>query len=271
MRIFLALSVAVIFNTFLHSQCIEKNIAFGIDENLEYTVSYNWGKLWFDAGKATFKVKTNIYKGKTVYHFLATGTSNPSYDWFFKVNDTNQAYVDTSTLKILWAGRTSSEGGFKVFENYVFDYSVNKILSTTFTSKKPKRNDSIPMIAGLSDVLSSVYFARNIDFSKYKPNDKIPFWMITVAKTYPLYIRYLGKETITTRDGRIFNCLKFSAKLVDGTMFKGGEDLFAWVTDDVNHIAVQVDAKILIGSIKAILVKVDNPRVPLSFTQVKEK
>jgi len=41
---------------------------------------------------------------------------------------------------------------------------------------------------------------------------------------------------------------------VAGTIFKGGEDLVVWVTDDNYRIPVLVEAKILVGSVKAVLV-----------------
>ena len=46
---------------------------------------------------------------------------------------------------------------------------------------------------------SSVYYARNIDFAKYKVGDKIPFSMFLDNEVYDLYIRYLGKETVKTK------------------------------------------------------------------------
>ena len=42
--------------------------------------------------------------------------------------------------------------------------------------------------------------------------------------------------------------------LVKGTIFKGGEDLLVWVTDDNKRVPVLVEAKILVGSVKAILI-----------------
>ncbi|NJK87753.1 MAG: DUF3108 domain-containing protein [Bacteroidales bacterium] len=68
-----------------------------------------------------------------------------------------------------------------------------------------------------------------------------------------MFIRYLGKETIETKEGIKYNCIKFSSLLVEGTIFKGGEDLIVWVTDDKNRVPVLVQAKILVGSVKAYL------------------
>ena len=51
------------------------------------------------------------------------------------------------------------------------------------------------------DVLSAIFFARNIDFSKYNPGDKIPFNMFLDDKVYNLYIKYIGKERVKDQNG----------------------------------------------------------------------
>ena len=77
--------------------------------------------------------------------------------------------------------------------------------------------------------------------------------MILDSEAYHLYIRYLGKEEVTTRDKKKYKCIKFAIQLVDGTIFKGDEDAIIWVTDDENKVPVIVEAQILVGSVKAIL------------------
>ncbi|MFW1485205.1 DUF3108 domain-containing protein, partial [Vibrio parahaemolyticus] len=59
----------------------------------------------------------------------------------------------------------------------------------------------------IQDVLSAIYYARNIDFTKYQIEDKIPFTMYLDNEIYNLYIKYLGKETIKTKYGK-FNAIK---------------------------------------------------------------
>ena len=87
--------------------------------------------------------------------------------------------------------------------------------------------------------------------------------MILDGKTYNLYIRYKGKEIIKNREGRRFRCLKFSPLLVEGTIFASGEDMTVWVTDDKNRIPIIVEAKILIGSVKAMFIKAKGLRHPM--------
>ena len=59
------------------------------------------------------------------------------------------------------------------------------------------------------------------------------------------------------RSGKEYLCYKFSALLVEGTIFSGGEDMVVWITADANRVPVMVEAKILIGSIKAYLTGYD--------------
>jgi hypothetical protein len=246
------------YSTVINGQYSSKNYSFSDNEKIVYDVAYNWQFVWVSAGEVSFTVKNATYRGKPVYHFEGYGTSYKSYDWFYKVRDHFESFADTSTLLPIWAGRKSNEGGYQVFEDYTYDYSQKKLLSVSSTSNRPLRNDTLNLSFNIYDLVTAIYYTRNIDFSKYKINDKIPVWVVSVGKAYPLYIRYLGKEVLKTHDKKKYNCLKFSAKLIDGTVFKGGEDLFVWVTDDANHIAIQVEAKILVGSIKATVKRMEN-------------
>ncbi|MFX6118646.1 DUF3108 domain-containing protein, partial [Acinetobacter baumannii] len=85
----------------------------------------------------------------------------------------------------------------------------------------------------IQDVLSSIYYARNINFDKYKAEDKIPFDMFLDNEVYHLYIKYLGKETVKTKYGK-FRAIKFKPLLIKGTIFEGGEKMTVWVSDDPN-------------------------------------
>ena len=131
-----------------------------------------------------------------------------------------------------------------------------QVIIFTFTenSNKPFLKDTLALPACTFDVISLSYYARNLDFEGLEVNDTIPVSVIIDNELFNLYIRYLGKELMKTKDGSRYNCIKFSALLVEGTIFKGGEDLFVWVTDDKNRIPVLVEAKILVGSVKALLI-----------------
>ncbi len=70
---------------------------------------------------------------------MPTAAAIASYDWFFKVRDSFQAYLDKETLQPLWHLRNTSEGNFNTYEEYHFDYGKNLIYSATQNTKKPYR------------------------------------------------------------------------------------------------------------------------------------
>jgi hypothetical protein len=249
----------------LSAQCKPQLWSFQAGEELYYDIVYNWGFIWVDAGKVEFKAKKEMLDGREVFHFSGTGTSLPKHDWFFKVRDYFHSWAEISDLKPVKHIRNTSEGKYKADEKYSFDYSKQKIYSDVYTSKKPRKQDSLKLTPCLFDVMTAVYYARTFDLDNYKVNQKIPLSMIIDNEIYNLYGRFLGSETIKTREKKNINCLKFSIKLIEGTMFKGGEDLHVWISDDVNRVPILIEAEVLVGSVKAFLKDTRNLLSPTKY------
>ncbi len=265
------ITVLVIIGLSVKSQTIISQFpVFQPGERITYSAVYNWGFIWLKAGTVEFKVTKTNYKDNEAYHLNAFGTSIPSYDWLFKVRDYFQSYVRTDNLAPLYFDRNTYEGGYSVHNQFTFNYKDSLIYTQTQNSNKPYSEDTLEMQKDMYDVISGVYYVRNLDFDKYEINDTIPVRLIIDNEIFDLYIRYLGKEVLKTHDKRKFNTIKFSALLVEGTIFKGGEDLYVWVSDDLNRIPILVEAKILIGSVKATLVGIENQKFPLSSEIVQE-
>ena len=234
--------------------CGLRNTAFNAGESITFNVYYSVIGIYINAGTAIFAASLEKLNDKPVYHVIGTGNSNSKYDWIFKVRDRYETYFDTSSMKPLKFIRNVDEGGYKKTENVTFDRQNNTATSTKGTYKVPNC---------VQDVLSAVYYARNINFSKYKLEDKIPFTMFLDNEVYNLYIRYLGKEVVKTRYGK-FNAIKFSPLLVKGTIFEGGEKMTVWVSDDPNHLPLRIESPITVGSIKVDMMQYRNLRYPLS-------
>jgi hypothetical protein len=250
------ISILTVLNSV--SQCFKKNSAFTDGEIIKYQAYYNWGFIWMNAGYVEFKVLPEKYLNREVYYLDSYGASHKSYDWLFKVRDRYQTYLDKETLRPLWFNRQNYEGGFEVKNEYFFDPPKNQLYAFTVTSNRPFKKDTLKINDCSFDIISLVYYCRNLDFSGLQIRDSLPVTAIIDNGVYNLYIRYLGKEDVETKAGIRYHCIKFSAMLVEGTIFKGGENLYVWVTDDKNRIPVRVDAKILIGSVKAYLESAEN-------------
>lgn len=234
--------------------CGIKNTSFKEGERLVFKVYYNMGAIWVGAGYATFNTTLEDLNGRKVYHVVGDGKTMKSYEWFYKVRDKYETYIDVETMLPAKFIRNVDEGGFKIYNNVTFNQNIGQAISTKGVYKVPKC---------IQDVLSAIYYARNIDYSKYTPGDKIPFSMFLDDQVYNLYIRYIGKERVTTKYGT-FNAIKISPLLIEGTIFKGGEKMMVWVSDDANRIPVRVDSPILVGSIKVDLVGYDKLRNPFT-------
>ncbi len=248
----------------IKAQCFEKNVTFKSGENISFNVAYNWGLIWVDAGSVSFTIDSIFKNGQHIYHLKSWGKTYKTYDWLFKVRDYFDSYVDANTLKPIEFKRDNYEGGFIIKNEYKFDYTSNKIFSFTENTKQACKKDTLNLPDCTYDILTATYAARNIDFSMYKTGDTIPLRMIIDNEIFDLYIRYHGKEIVENIDGQKYNCIKFTALLVEGAIFSGGEDLTVWATDDKNKIPVIVSAKILVGYVKAYLTSAKNLRYKIT-------
>jgi len=234
--------------------CDIRNSAFNAGEQITLKVFYTVVGAYFGAGEATFNTTLEKVNGKPVYHIIGDGKSYPFYDNFFKVRDKYETYIDTATLQPYRFIRNVYEGGYKKYENVTFNKATNSAVTNQGVYKVPEC---------VQDVLSAVYYSRNIDFNKLKVNDKINFSMFLDNEVYEMYIRYLGKETIKTKYGK-FHTIKFKPLLIKGTMFEGGEKMTVWVSDDRNHIPVRIESPISVGSVKIDMISYRNLRYPLT-------
>ncbi|HEY4934954.1 MAG TPA: DUF3108 domain-containing protein [Puia sp.] len=234
--------------------CGIPNHAFQANESITYRVYYTLAGVYIAAGEATFTCVLEDLNGKAVYHVTGEGKTFSFYDNFFRVRDRYETFIDTSNLQPLKFIRNVNEGTYKKYENISFNKTANTAITNSGVFKTPEC---------IQDVLSSMYYARNIDFDKMKPGDKIPFSMFLDNQVYNLYIRYLGKETIKTKYGK-FHAIKFKPLLIKGTIFEGGEKMTVWVSDDANHIPVRVESPISVGSVKVDMMDFRNRRSPLS-------
>jgi hypothetical protein len=234
--------------------CGIKNTAFQSGESVTMKVFYNAAGLYIGAGEATFNTTLERFNGKTTYHCVGEGKSYPFFDRFFKVRDRFESYIDTSTMLPIKFLRNTDEGGYKIYNNVTFNHSANTAVSTNGVFKTPNC---------IQDVVSAMYYARNINFDKYKPGDKIFFDMFLDDQVYNIYIKYMGKEKVKTQYGK-FKAIKFKPLLIKGTIFEGGEKMNAWVSDDPNHLLLRVESPITVGSIKVDMYGYRNLKYPLT-------
>jgi len=256
-NILLAILVGVMFSAFntkdkipQTKEPIKENLrsiehhAYQPGEVLEYRLHYGV----INAGVAKLEINKMDKKiaGREIYHIVGTGKSKGAFDWFFKVRDRYETYLDVEGAFPWMFVRDIKEGGYKSHQQY------------NFMQKKQKINNGkgkvIDAPEGIQDMLSAFYYARTIDFSKAKKGEIFTIWSFVDDKVWPLKIKYSGKETIKV-SGKKYKTIKFNPVIQKGRIFKSENDLNVWVSDDENKIPLLAQAKVMIGSIKMELTK----------------
>lgn len=230
-----------------------RNEAFKEGEILTYRLHYGI----IDAGVAVLEVKPDVMDvaGRKVYHIVGNGYSKGSFDWFFRVRDRYETYLDKDAMLPWMFVRRVNEGGYIINEDYKFNHYTNKV--------DVGLEDKVDVPQGTQDMISAFYAARNLDLSNAKEGDVFTINSIVDKELFPLKIRYVGKEKIDCELGT-FNCVKFRPIVQKGRVFKKEEDLNVWITDDKNHVPLRAQAKLMVGSVKLDIVSAKNLANPTS-------
>src|SRR6185312_7507597 len=137
--------------------CGIKNISFQDGEKLFFKVYYNMGRIWINAGDASFTVDKESLNGHKVYHVTGDGRTVKSYEWFYKVRDKYETYIDAESMLPLKFVRNVNEGGFRIYNSVAFNPTMGQAISTHGVYNVPRC---------VQDVLSTIYYARNIDYNR---------------------------------------------------------------------------------------------------------
>jgi hypothetical protein len=263
-RFLLSLLFCLVQLAVFSQSCQLTNRAFKLGERIDYTIYYHLAGVWVGAGEVYFQVDSATIGKRPYYHFDSYGTTFKRYDWIYKVRDHYQAFTSIKDFQPLRFKREVNEGDTYIREDYLFDAREQQVYSLRkMAEDKPFVKDTVAYPNCSFDVLSMIYYARNIDFSKSEIGDKVPIKIFIDNKSHDSFIRYLGTEVIKVKDLGKFRCIKFSPLLIEGTIFNAGEDMTVWVTDDQNRVPLLIETPILVGSIRARVNKMEGLRHPL--------
>lgn len=247
------------------NNCKIVNQAFSAGEQLSYIVSYNWFLVWTEVGGVTFSTENAELSGVPCMRITAKGRTFKSWDWFFKVRDEYQSWIDPLTMRPYYYKRKVDEGGFKIDISYVFNHHINKAFSASSSSKHPEiRHDTVDITPCTFDLISITYYLRNLNMSGITPSDTVHLSIMLDRELTNITMVYRGRETIKVKDMGQFNTDRFSIALVAGTVFKEDDWMDIWVTTDKNRIPVYIKSPVLIGAVKVRIVNMKGLRYPVT-------
>jgi hypothetical protein len=241
--------------------CQIENSSFKGGEKLTFKAYYNWQFIWIPAGEADFVLKEN----EDTYEVTVKGSTYESYDAFFRVRDYFYSKIDKKTLYPISFVRYIEEGKYRKFDSLYFDQEHHKAYSFVGKTKSTAVKKEIAFQSCSHDLLSVLYFLRNINVSIYKKGQYIPTSVIFDEEKFPIKVRYEGKEANKkVKDLGTFNTIKVIPDLVVGEVFKEGDKMKIWVTDDANKLPLYIESPLKIGSAKAILKSYSALRSPIT-------
>lgn len=219
--------------------------AFNIPEKFVYDLTW----MGIKAGTATLEIVDNNGGLK----IISTAQSAPWVSLFYTVDDriVSTLFKNESFSVI---GQPKSyrvkirEGRHRRDKEVVFDYGQKKATYFDYLQKKEKTFDIPPVVF---DPLAGFYYLRTLDLAVGKPASVTIF---DSKKVWNVEVEILRRETIKLPQGPLNTIVVKPVMKSEGIFFSKG-DIFIWLTDDMNHIPVQVETKVAVGYVKATLVE----------------
>ncbi len=222
--------------------------AFSIPETLNYDLT------WFGikAGTSSLSIQDN---GST-YKITSRADSAKWLSLFYTVRDRVESVITKNLngpglplnyrLKI-------REGRHRRNKEVIFDHEKKKALYHDYIKKREQTYD-VP--SGVLDPLTGFYMIRKRDLkvgrSEYvKIFDSKRIWDVEV--------KVLRKEKVTLPIGD-FNIVVVKPLLKSEGIFNRKGDVYIYLTDDERRIPVILEAEVVVGSIKAIITKIETEK-----------
>ncbi len=239
------------------------NQAFTNGEKLTFRLFYSsWMTGNVTAGEMVAEIakKNYVVRGDTSYHIKVVGKTKGSFNWFFKVNDVYQTYLDINHLIPRYFMKRIKEGDYSDSRDISF-YHENGFAKVV--NNKNKKIDTVSIMPHVQDLISAIYYARTFDADTLKINDPIHLDFFLDDAVYQTKLTYIGKETIKTSVGKV-KCLKFKPSVLTGSVFKDEDKLIVYISDDKNHLPILAESEVMIGKVKIELTNYDGLKNPFS-------
>ncbi len=247
--------------TFLLSPAVFAQVSASNPNTASWTVGeklvfeIKWGVVV--AGEAVLEVpdlseiEAGLANKKKVwaYHFLATAKSNSFVDFFYKVRDRNDSWLDRDEWVTHRFEQHNQEGKYILEQTVDYDWVAKRFKNVEkVKGREPKLEEGDLTIPAV-DTLSSLYLcrAKNLEVGKEYTFD------VHSGRNWPLVLKVIRKETIKVTAGK-FECLLVEPFLRErGLFIQKGKKMQVWLTADEKKMPVMMRAEIFIGHVSAEL------------------
>lgn len=227
----------------------EEELAFGAGERMDFVLHYRWGAINTDVGSATVTLDSLTFNGEEAFRCSVSGRTTRMFDLFFKVREDFDSWFTRDGLRPLKFTRDTYEGGYEARNTYLYDWKSPEphIDADVYSSSRGQRSLELPLTPCTYDLPALFFFARNMDIENVEPGRRYPMTFVIDDDVYNVYFILYGRETIKVKGLGTVRTIKFAAKLLEGEVFKGEEDMMIWISDDENRLPVYFEAPLIIG------------------------
>lgn len=228
---------------------VEEELAFQAGEKVDFILHYKWGSINTDVGTATVTLDSLTFNGQEAFRCSVFGKTKKFYDVFFKVREDFDSWFTRDGLKPLKFTRDTYEGGYEARNTYLYEWDAAEpyIAADVYTSNLGQKSMQLPLTPCTYDLPALFFFARNMDMDNVVPGKRYPMTFAIDEEVYNVYFILYGPETIKVKGLGTVETIRFAAKLLEGEVFKGEEDMTIWVTADDNRLPVYFEAPLRVG------------------------
>lgn len=233
-------------------------LPFQAGEALDYSLVYHWGLVWLKAGTCRFSVRDTLVENERQWLFTGEGASLDSWKWFYDVSSTYQSRTDSSLTPSTFT-RKGKEGSY-IYDRHYDIYSPDSVHIYRNDPQKKAVDWKFSLKGQCGyDVVTAIYKMRSLPWETMTPGDSIPLNLILDGALYPTYVRYEGKRGYEDKaSGRTIPCIVFKPNLIQGTIFREGERMEVYVTDDHRRIPLYIETDLIVGKARVVLSQMEN-------------
>ena len=214
-------------------------------QTLRYEAEY---RFW-TAGVATLRIE----RSGNQEHLAAAADSTGVVALLFRVQDRFNSYFDAQKLCSTRLTKHAEEGSHWRETSISFDYASGKSILEEKNLKTGQSKRVENVIPGcVTDVASGILYVASLPL---EPDATYSFPLNDGGKTVTIQAHVEGKEQIKTPAGT-FQTIRVGPQ-GDYSALKNRGRVLIWYTDDARHLPIQMQARMLWGTLTVYLASID--------------
>ncbi len=230
-----------------------------------YSISY----FGVSAGDFTLEaLPLKVIDGRKVYHVRGGAVSSSVFSLFYRLNDVVESFIDYDGLfshrfHLVLDETKQTRDSLELYDSMKKQtFYWNRWNHKTNGYKETKEFGSMESFS--QDSLSALYYLRH---QKLEPGVVVSFPVVSEGKSFESVCTVVRRETIRTSMGEVRALVIRPEMKYQGLLKKSG-DSYLWLTDDDRKIPIRLEAKVRIGTVMAVLSKMEPGVTPHTDSQM---